>query len=180
MSLIRRVARPMIAASFIASGLDQLRHPGKAAPKVAPLADQAAPTLHLPNDPELLVRANGAAQVAGGVMLGMGRMPRTAATVLAASMVPSTYVSHPFWAVKDPTQRREERRAFMKSLAVLGGLLLAAVDTEGRPGVAYRVHMLSDRAERAAKTTRREARYAAKAARREAKLRATQAHDALT
>ena len=180
MSLIRRVARPMIAASFIASGLDQLRHPGKAAPKVAPLADQAAPALHLPNDPELLVRANGAAQVACGVMLGLGRMPRTAATVLAASMVPSTYVSHPFWEAKDATQRREERKAFMKSLAVLGGLLLAAVDTEGRPGLAYRVHMLSDRAERAARTTRREARHAASAARREAKLRATQAHDALT
>ena len=180
MSLIRRVARPMIAASFIVSGLDQLRHPGKVAPKVAPLADQAAPALHLPNDPELLVRANGAAQVGAGLMLGMGRMPRTAATVLAATMVPSTYVSHPFWAAKDPTQRREERKAFMKNLAVLGGLLLAAVDTEGRPGVAYRMHMLSDRAERAAKTSQREARYAAKAARREARLRATQAHDALT
>jgi len=174
------VARPMIAASFIASGLDQLRHPAKSAAKVAPLADQAAPALHLPNDPELLVRANGAAQVGGGVMLAMGRLPRTAATTLAVSMVPSTYVSHPFWAAKDPAQRREERRAFMKSLAVLGGLMLAAVDTEGRPGVAYRMHMISNRAERAAKTTRREARYAAKAAKREAKLRATQAHDALT
>jgi uncharacterized membrane protein YphA (DoxX/SURF4 family) len=180
MSLIRRVARPMIAASFIASGLDQLRHPARSASKVAPLAEQAAPALHLPNDPELLVRANGAAQIGGGAMLAMGRMPRTAATVLVASMVPSTYVSHPFWSEKDASQRREERKAFMKSLAVLGGLLLATVDTEGRPGVAYRMHMVSNRAERAAKTTRREARHATKAAKREAKLRARQAHDALT
>ena len=180
MSLIRRVARPMIAASFIASGLDQLRHPARSAAKVAPLADQAAPALHLPNDPELLVRANGAAQIAGGAMLAMGRMPRTSAMVLAASMVPSTYVSHPFWAEKDSTQRAHERRAFMKSLAVLGGLLLATVDTEGRPGVAYRMHMVSNRAERAAKTTRREAQHASKAAKREARLRARQAHDALT
>jgi putative oxidoreductase len=180
MSLIRRVARPMIAASVIAGGLDQLRHPAKSASAVAPLADRAAPALHLPNDPELLVRANGVVQVVGGAMLATGRMPRTSALVLAVSMVPSTYVSHPFWAEKDATARAQERRGFMKSLAVIGALLLAAVDTEGRPGVAYRMHLATDRAERAAKTTRREARYATTAAKREARLRVRQAHDALT
>ncbi len=180
MSLIRRVARPMIAASFIASGLDQLRHPAKQAPKVALLAEQAAPALHLPNDPELLVRANGAAMVGGGTLLALGKMPRMSATVLAASMVPSTYVGHPFWAEKDATARVHQRQAFLKSLAVLGGLLLATVDTEGRPGVAYRMQMVSRSAERKAKSTKREAKHAAKAARRETKLAARTAHDALT
>ena len=46
---------------------------------------------------------------------------------------------------------------------MLGGLLLAAVDTEGKPGLAWR-------ARRAAADVRREARQVAKDARREAKL----------
>lgn len=180
MSLIRRVARPMLAATFVVGGLDQLRHPAKQATKVAPFAEQTAPKLGLPSDPEMLVRANGAAMVGAGALFALGRMPRTSATVLAATLVPTTYVGHPFWQEKDATTRVQQRNAFLKNLGVLGGLLLAAVDTEGRPGVAYRMHMLSNRAERAAKTTRREARHATKAAKREAKLRATQAHDALT
>jgi hypothetical protein len=46
---------------------------------------------------------------------------------------------------------------------MLGGLLLAAVDTEGKPGVAWR-------ARRAAADVRREAKVLAKSARREARL----------
>ncbi|HEY7718455.1 MAG TPA: DoxX family protein [Pedococcus sp.] len=191
MSLIRRVARPMLAAMFVVGGLDQLRHPGKQAQKVAPLADRAAPVLGLPNDPELLVRANGAAMVGGGVLFAMGVVPRVTSMVLAGTLVPTTYAGHPFWEAKDPATRAQQRTAFLKNLGILGGLLLATVDTEGRPGLAYRVHLAGARAERAAKTsrrearhaanlTRREAKHAARAARREAKLAATQAHDALT
>ena len=33
MSLIRRVARPMLATMFVVGGLDQLRHPAKQAAK---------------------------------------------------------------------------------------------------------------------------------------------------
>jgi hypothetical protein len=61
----------------------------------------------------------------------------------------------------------------------MGGLLLAAVDTEGKPGVAYRMGMATDSAKRAAKRTKREAKHAARAARREARLAASQAHDAV-
>jgi hypothetical protein len=45
----------------------------------------------------------------------------------------------------------------------MGGLMLAAVDTEGKPGVAWR-------ARRAAADVRREARVLAKDARHQAKL----------
>ena len=114
MSLIRRGARPMIAASFIASGLDQLRHPAKQAPKVALLAEQAAPALHLPNDPELLVRANGAAMVGGGTLLALGRMPRMSATVLAASATPSGPRRTP---PRESTSARRSSRAWPCSAA---------------------------------------------------------------
>ena len=46
---------------------------------------------------------------------------------------------------------------------MLGGLLLAGVDTDGKPGLAWR-------ARRAAKDAKREGRQLAKSARNEAKL----------
>ena len=56
-----------------------------------------------------------------------------------------------------------QRIHFFKNASMLGGLLLAAVDTEGKPGVAWR-------ARRAAADVRREATGLAKDARREARL----------
>ncbi|WP_195908063.1 DoxX family protein [Nostocoides sp. HKS02] len=179
MTLVRRVARPMLAAIFVVQGLEQLRHPSALSGKVAPLAAQLAP-LGVPDDPELLVRANGATMVGGGALLATGRMPRTAAWALAGALVPTTYVGHAFWAESDPATKRMQRISFLKNLGLLGGLLLAAVDTEGRPGLAYRAGMAGHAAKRTARRTRREAKLAAHAARREAKLAATQAHDALT
>jgi putative oxidoreductase len=171
MTLVRRVARPMLAATFVLQGLDQLRHPSSKADKVAPLAEQLAP-LGVPNDPELLVRANGAAMVGGGALLATGRVPRLAALVLAGALVPTTYVGHQFWAESDPAAKSAQRTQFLKNIGLLGGLLLAAVDTEGRPGLAYRMGMANDSAQRSAKRAKREARHAIHAARREAKIAA--------
>ena len=47
---------------------------------------------------------------------------------------------------------------------MFGGLILAALDTEGRPGLAWRTGHAIDHAEAAVRRTRREARLAAKAA----------------
>lgn len=179
MTLVRRVARPMLASVFMVQGLDLLKHPAALRDKVAPFADKVAP-LGIPNDPELLVRANGAAMVGAGGLLAIGRMPRLAALVLAVAMAPTTYVGHPFWEDRDPAAKRQNRIQFLKNLSLIGGLLLASVDTEGRPGIAYRVGMAGHSAKRTARHARHEARHAARAARREAKLAATQAHDALT
>jgi putative oxidoreductase len=179
MTLVRRVARPMLAATFVVSGLDQLRHPSPRADRVARFAEQLEP-LGVPNDPELLVRANGAAMLAGGALFATGRAPRLAALVLAGSLVPTTYVGHAFWAETDPAAKSAQRIQFLKNLGLLGGLLLAAVDTEGRPGLAYRIGMAGDTARRSARQAKREARHAVHAARREARLAAAQAHDALT
>jgi putative oxidoreductase len=179
MTLVRRVARPMLAAIFVVQGLEQLRHPSALKAKVAPFAERMAP-LGLPNDPELLVRANGATMVAGGALLATGRIPRLASLALVGAMVPTTYVGHQFWTETDPVAKRTQRINFLKNVGLVGGLLLASVDTEGRPGLAYRAGLASNSAKRAAKRARREARHAAQAARREAKLAATQAHDALT
>jgi uncharacterized membrane protein YphA (DoxX/SURF4 family) len=169
----------LLAAIFVVQGLEQLRHPSALRAKVAPFAEQLAP-LGLPNDPELLVRANGATMVGGGALLATGRVPRLASLALVAALVPTTYVGHPFWTETDPAVKRTQRINFLKNLGLMGGLLLASVDTEGKPGLVYRAGLASNSAKRAAKRAKREARHATRAARREAKLATTQAHDALT
>lgn len=169
MTVVRRIARPMLAAFFVASGLDALRHPTKRAEAAAPLVKALAGPLNLPDDPEMLVRANGAAMLAAGTMLGLGRFPRVAALALAGTLVPSTYVAHAFWAVEDPDARALQKVHFLKNVGLLGGVLLASVDTAGKPGLAYRASHAHAEARRQAALTRREAKHAARSARRFAK-----------
>ena len=98
-----------------------------------------------------------------GLALATGRAPRLSASVLAVTLVPTTAAGHRFWEEQDPARRSAQRIHFFKNVSMLGGLLLAAVDTEGQPGLAWR-------ARRAATDARREARQLAKGARREARL----------
>ena len=160
----------MLATIFVAGGINALRntevHAAKAkklTDKVVPVAQQAAPRAPIPTDPATLVRINAGAQILAAAALATGRAPRLSASVLAASLVPTTLAGHAFWNETDPQARNAQRLQFYKNTSVLGGLLLAAVDTEGKPGLAWR-------ARRAATDVRREAKQVAKAARREAKL----------
>jgi putative oxidoreductase len=176
MTVTRLIARPMLASMFVVGGLDSLRNAKEKADaaavvtdRIVPLAERAAPQLPIPSDPATLVRINGAAQVAAGLLLATGKAPRLTSTVLAATLLPTTAAGHRFWEVEDPAQRAGQKVHFFKNVSMLGGLMIAAVDTEGRPGVAWR-------ARRAARDARREARHLAATARREARLAAAQIH----
>lgn len=151
--MIRRLARPMLAAVFVTGGIDALRHPGGRVELAAPFTKKAAEVAGTPDDPEMMVRANGALMALSGAMLATGRMPRLASTMLAASLVPTTVVGHQFWNEREATARQAHKIQFMKNLGLLGGVMLAAVDTAGKPGLAWR-------AQNAAKAARREARLA--------------------
>jgi putative oxidoreductase len=180
MTIVRRIARPLLAAPLIATGVDAVRHPGPHAEAARPLVDRAAGPLRLPNDPELIVRASGAVTAAGGVLLAVGRLPRLSALAIVLA-APTTQASTPVWQEKDPEQRRAQRTLFLKNLGLVGGALLAAVDTEGRPGLAYRGRAAShaaaesledagDAAKRSARSARKAAKRARKDAERAAKL----------
>jgi putative oxidoreductase len=175
--IVRRLARPLLASVFVAAGIDALRHPGlrsqQAAQLLGKVPDQVPGAQTAAKDPDLFVRVNGAALLGGGVLLATGRMPRLASTVLAASIIPTTAIDHAFWDESDPTRKELSRSLFFKNVGLLGGLLLAAVDTEGRPGLVWR-------AQHAGKVTRREARHAKRAASREARLIAHQAKDVVS
>ena len=170
MTVMRLIARPMLASMFVMGGLDALTHASGKVPKaekvtdqVPSLAERIAPGLPVPTDPVTLVRINGGVQVLAGLALATGRAPRTSALALAASLVPTTYAGHPFWEEKDKAARSAQRIQFFKNISMMGGLLLAGVDTEGKPGIAWR-------ARRAARDVRREARQLAKQARTEARV----------
>lgn len=164
MTVVRRIARPMLAAIFVTSGLDALLHPTERAKTAAPLVSKLAGPLNLPDDPELMVRANGATMVAAGAMLATGTFPRVAALALAGTLVPTTYSAHAFWTVKDPAAKAQQKVHFLKNIGLLGGVLLASVDTAGKPGLAYRTRMAHAHAHRQASHTKREARRATKRA----------------
>ena len=138
MSLARRAARAALAASFISGGLDQLRNPqpkaGPASPIAKPIADRVP---QLPNDPESLVKIDGAIKVVGGLGLVFGPFARPAALLLAGSLVPTTLAGHRFWETTDPDQKASDRVEFFKNVSLIGGLLIAALDTGGRPSVPY-------------------------------------------
>ena len=146
MDVVRSLARPMLAAMFVYGGLDALRHAsgkaGRAEQVVEPLTD----ALGLPGSTTTWVRVNGAVQVAGGAALAIGRLPRLAALALAGSLVPTTLAGHRFWEESDPAARNGQRIHFLKNVSMLGGLLLAADDTGGRPSIPWRMHQAAEHA----------------------------------
>jgi uncharacterized membrane protein YphA (DoxX/SURF4 family) len=137
MLLVRAIARPLLAASFVTDGLSTLRKPSRqvaAADRVVSPLISRVPQL---SDTEQVVKIDAVAKVAAGSMLALGKLPRLSAAVLAASLVPTTVARHPFWEEQDRTRRAEQRAQLMKNAGLLGGLLLAAVDTEGRPSLGW-------------------------------------------
>jgi uncharacterized membrane protein YphA (DoxX/SURF4 family) len=168
MTLVRLAARPLLASMFVVGGIDSLRTAPAKADAAEPVTDRAVPLLQkvvpqLPDDPTTLVRINGAAQVVAGLALATGRMPRLSSLVLAATLLPTTAAGHRFWEEKDPAAKKAQRVQFFKNASMMGGLMLASVDTEGKPGVAWR-------ARRAAADVRRQTRVLAKDARHQARL----------
>lgn len=158
----------MLASMFVLGGANALKNAESHAVAAKPVTDRVVPLAQktgapIPTDAVTLVRINGAAQLLAGLALATGRAPRLSSAVLAASLVPTTLAGHRFWEESDPAQKQNQRIQFFKNVSMFGGLLIAGVDTEGRPGLAWR-------ARHAATATRRETARLAKDARREAKL----------
>jgi putative oxidoreductase len=129
----------MLASIFVLQGFDAMVNPGRVASRAEPVVQPLAERVPLiPNETEQAVRINGAVQFTGGLLLGMGRLPRLSALAIAATLVPTTLAGHRFWEIDDKQERAAQRIHFLKNLSMLGGLLLAAVDTAGNPSLAWR------------------------------------------
>ena len=138
----RSLVRPLLAAPFVLSGLHTLRSPAAKAeqaadPNLEEIAVPLAERVGLPTDPKSLVTINAGVQLGAGALLALGFFARPAAVALAASLVPSTLIAHRFWESKDTGERTAQITNFAKNGAMLGGLLMAALDTGGRPSVFW-------------------------------------------
>lgn len=170
MSLVRLVARPLLAAKFIWDGVDHARHPSTRSDTVAPAVTRLAGLTKVPDDPDLIVRVNGIAMSAAGVLLALGKAPRLSATVLALTVLPATIADNNFWSEPDPEAKRAKRRQFLNNLGLFGGVLLATVDTAGQPGLAWRGNRAVKDAKRAGRLARRDAERVVHDVTREAHL----------
>jgi uncharacterized membrane protein YphA (DoxX/SURF4 family) len=170
MTLVRAIGRTMLSSYFVLSGIRAIRNPDEFVADAQPVADRLVPAIkrYAPNEvadfvPEntaTLVRVNGAFQLAGGLAMATGKGRRLGAGLLALSMIPTTLARHPFWTRDDPEQKAHDRQQFVKNVGLLGGVIIASRDTEGRPGLVWRAN---EGRELAVKRTRK-ARKAAKKA----------------
>ncbi|MCW2649218.1 MAG: DoxX family protein [Mycobacterium sp.] len=152
--LIRRVARPLLSAVFIGQGIEALRSPAQAAETARPTVEglrklpEPAAT-KMPQDPETLARVNAAVQIGGGLLLASGKLPRVASAALALTVVPGSLGGHLFWTESDPARKAEQRREFLTDLSLIGGLMIASVDTQGKPSLGWRSRRAAERASKA-------------------------------
>lgn len=159
------VAEKVAEAAAPVVGDAVAKAPDPVAEKVRPVVERLGDPSTLLEDPVLMTQVNGAVMVGAGALLALGKVPRLASAALAAAIVPTTLASHRFWECDDPAERAAQQVHFMKDVGLLGGLALAAVDTGGRPGLAWR-------AGRARRDVGRRARSARRVARAEARLAA--------
>jgi putative oxidoreductase len=182
--LVRRIARPLLASSFINDGVDALRNPqahvAGAAPlveKVSGVADRQLP-VQLPRDTAQWVQIIAGVKVGAGVLFALGRFPRLSALLLGATAMPTALAQHRFWEASGQ-EKANQTKHFVHSLGLLGGLLIAAVDTEGRPSVGYRARRAARKAaDSTEKSIEKAQKRAAKAQKRSRKATKKQARKA--
>lgn len=142
--IMRRIARPMLAAIFVSGGIETLRNPKPRIQAAEPVLDKTVGQVQdklpdqVPTDAESLVKIDAAIKIGAGLALALGKFPRLAALLLAGGLIPATVVGHRFWEYEDPQERAAQQIHFLKNLGLLGGLMIAAGDTHGKPSVAWR------------------------------------------
>jgi uncharacterized membrane protein YphA (DoxX/SURF4 family) len=133
-TIAEALARPLLAGAFVYGGIETLRDP-TAASVPTPILDPVTRLTGLPA--HRLLAINAGAQVVAGVALAVGILPRPAAAVLALSLVP-TFGGARSSGTGDETAPRVHVGDLLRNVATLGGLVIAATSTGGRPSLPWR------------------------------------------
>jgi len=171
MSIVRRIARPLLATGYVASGVESFRNSSSAAQHLAPVisaavkaAPQAGPALQ---NPAVVAQGLAAAQVGAAVLFGLGRLPRLSAGVLVTTTALNAYADYRAAQAATREQKAARRSAALKNASMVGAVMLAAVDTEGSPSLLWRAeHLAGDvrkNASRLGKDTQKQVARAEKA-----------------
>ncbi len=111
------IARALLAAVFLYSGQDKLRHWQAG---VAEVADLGLPW------PRLCAAATIAVQLVGGLLVLSGIGAAFGAAMLAFFTVVATLLGHRFWLLHGD-QAKKEFTTSLEHVAIVGGLLLVIV-----------------------------------------------------
>lgn len=154
MSIVRIIARPLLATGFVVNGVDSFRNSSAAAEHLSPVltgveraVPQAKPAL---SNRAVVAQGLAAAQVGAAVAYGLGKFPRAAATVLVGTTGLNAYLD--FQASEHGTkeQKSARRSSALKNVSLVGATMLAAVDTNGRPSLQWRAQHLLHSAQKSA------------------------------
>lgn len=183
MTLVRLVARPLIASSFVVSGVDRLRNAETSATQLRPTLDRvnkALPqTSSVTANEKLVAQVLGATQVGAAALLAIGRFSRLSAALLAGTAVVNTMVDFRSADSSTAEARKNRRNQLLKNLSLVGAVLLAAVDTNGRPGLVWRAEHFAAGAKTHAKAISYDTRRNARAIRKDAQQQLKKADHAV-
>ena len=109
--------RAMLAGIFIVAGYQKLLH----FPDFAgAMANKGLPA------PNTLLILTVIIELGGGILLLVGMFARAMSLAIFLFIIPVTYIYHPFWV--SPA----ELNAFLKNVAIMGGLLYVMINGPGR------------------------------------------------
>lgn len=168
MSIIRSIARPLLAAPFILEGVRTAMRPEReidVAPAAFAQVDKTLKASSVPAviDARNIVRGAGAIAAGAGLLYATNRAPRLSAGLLLVTTSVGIANRKRVWELRGE-ERMQEIQAILTDAGLLGGVLLAVVDTDGSPSVGYRVGKLVERGQKSAVKKQRELERAAKKA----------------
>ncbi|MEH6542601.1 MAG: DoxX family protein [Porticoccaceae bacterium] len=117
------LGRILIAALFIPAGISKITGfagtSGYMASKGLPMAD-------------VLLVLTIIIELGGGIMLLAGVRAKEVALIIFLFLIPVTAVFHGYWGIEDAAAQSKEQIAFMKNIAIMGGLLFIAAFGAGK------------------------------------------------
>ena len=132
MSLLRGIARPLLAAPLALDAIDALIHPDRHVAKLDALRPVFSRIEERSNIESIDPYLSRSARISAGVTLlaagafALGKAPRTCAAVLTAIALPMAVINH------------EQPASLRLKLANCAGLFFASLDRNGRPSHSWR------------------------------------------
>ena len=114
------IARLLFSALFLKSAYSPLT-------KVTMMGGYAKSVGHVPA-PELATIVTGLMLLGGGFSILVGFHPRIGAGLLVLFLVPTAFIMHGYWKIKDPMQRAGDEAHFWKDISLAGAALFIVAD----------------------------------------------------
>lgn len=127
MTIFAVLARPLVAAPFLLSGIDAAAKPvphRERAARLMPLLEKAGIPEPSPAMVDLSTRATGAVMIVASAALALGKFPRLAGLTVGAVQVPLALANNPVWELKG-ADRRAAIGGLVQSLGMAGGAVAA-------------------------------------------------------